>query len=384
MASERPTARAIVSHGSLKEDQWRMEDVELRAIREDELLVEIIASGVCHTDVHFGSEKEGPSIVYPSVKGHEGAGYVKAVGSAVTAAQEGDPVLLSFASCGSCHACLDQVPSYCTSFNELNFLGSKTFDLTSSSASFSEPSIAGKFFGQSSFANLTIVSQCSVVNAKGLFQNRQELALFSPLGCGVQTGAGTIVNVAQAGPKDAVVVIGLGGVGLSAVMAAKVLGCRKIIGIDKVGKRLELAKELGATDVINGAQLGGSSLVERVREVTEGLGATVTMDTTGVTALTMQGIEFTRNHGKIIQVGTNPLDATADFPMFLFMVSGKQFMGAVEGGATPTKFVPQLIKWYHEGKFPLDKLVKTFSADDWKKAIDEMGSGETVKPVLLW
>ena len=276
------------------------------------------------------------------------------------------------------------MPSYCTSFNQLNFLGSKNFGLASSGASTKDPSIFGSFFGQSSFASLTIASQGSVVNAKGLFQNRQELALFAPLGCGIQTGAGTIVNVAQAGPKDAVVILGLGGVGLSALMAAKLLGCRKIIGVDKVSKRLDLAKELGATDVINGAELGGSSLVEKVREVTENLGATITMDTTGVPALTMQGIEVTRNHGKIIQVGTNPLDAKADFPMFLFMVSGKQFIGAIEGGATPNKFIPRLIKWYHEGRFPLDKLIKTFKAEEWREAINEMSSGETVKPILLW
>ena len=302
----------------------------------------------------------------------------------MTVAQEGDPVLLSFTSCGQCHACIDQVPSYCTSFMERNFIGNKIFDLASSEASSGEPTISGSFFGQSSFASLTIVSQRSVVNAKGLFQNRQELALFAPLGCGVQTGAGTIVNVAQAGPKDAVVVLGLGGVGLSAVMAANVLGCRKIIGIDKVQKRLDLARELGATNVINGTDLGGSSLVEKVRELTEGLGATVTMDTTGVTALGMQGVEFTRNHGKYIQVGTNPMDAKADFPMLLFMTSGKQFIGAIEGSAVPQKFVPQLVKWYHEGRFPLDKIIKTFDANDWEKAVNEMHSGETVKPILLW
>lgn len=302
----------------------------------------------------------------------------------MTVAHEGDPVLLSFTSCGSCHACTEQLPSYCTSFNQLNFGDSKVFELTSSAASSGEPTIAGRFFGQSSFASLTIVSQSSVVNAKGLFQNRQELALFAPLGCGIQTGAGTIVNVAQAGPRDAVVVLGLGGVGLSAIMAANILGCRKIVGVDKVAKRLDLARELGATDVINTAELGDSSLVKKVRGMTDGLGATVTMDTTGVTALTMQGIEFTRNHGKIIQVGTNPLDAKADFPMLLFMISGKQFIGAVEGSVTPSKFVPQLIKWYHEGKLPLDKFVKTFKVEEWEKAIDEMHSGETIKPILLW
>ncbi|KAI9713041.1 MAG: hypothetical protein M1820_001026 [Bogoriella megaspora] len=383
MASDSQTTRAIVSHGPLSSGQWKLEEVKLRDIGPDELLIDILASGICHTDIHFGDQKDGPGVVYPGVKGHEGSGYVKAIGANVTVAQPGDPVLLSYASCGTCYACKDDAPPYCTGLLELNFLGTKNFSPTTADSS-SEPSIAGSFFGQSSFANRTIVSQRSVVNVKGLFANRDELILFSPLGCAVQTGAGTIINVAQARPKDAVVVLGLGGVGLSAVMAAKMLGCHRIVGVDKVKKRLDLARELGATDVIDTTQLGDKTLVERVREVTDGLGASVTMDTTGVTALTMQGVEFSRNHGKIIQVGTTPIDAKADFSMFAFMATGKQFLGAVEGGATSSRFVPQLIEWYHEGKLPLDKLVKTFKVDDWEEAIGEMHTGETIKPVLIW
>jgi Zn-dependent alcohol dehydrogenase len=314
---------------------------------------------------------------------HTGSGYVNAIGSKVTVAQPGDPVLLSFAYCGSCHACQDDVPSYCTSFNDLNFLGTKTFKLASSDKSKGH-SISGTFFGQSSFASLSVVSEKSIVNVKDLLQTKQELALLAPLGCGIQTGAGTIINVAKAGPKDAVVVLGMGGVGLSGIIAAKIMGCRTIIGVDKVESRLALAKELGATDVIDGSKLGTESLVEKVRSLTDGLGATATMDTTGVTALAMQAIEFTRNHGKIIQVGSNPIDAKADFPMFMFMVSGKQFVGAIEGESVPSRFVPQLMKWYHEGKFPLDKMVKTFKAEEWEQAIHEMHTGETIKPVLLW
>ena len=121
-----------------------------------------------------------------------------------------------------------------------------------------------------------------------------------------------------------------------------------------------------------------------MRAATDGLGATITFDTTGVKALILKGIEFTRNLGKFIQVGSTPLDMTLDLPTFEFMVSGRQYIGAVEGDATPFRYVPQMIQWYREGKFPIDRLVKYFSADDFETALKEMHNGETIKPVLVW
>jgi Zn-dependent alcohol dehydrogenase len=152
----------------------------------------------------------------------EGSGYVKAVGKGVTVAKPGDPVLLSFAFCNKCEICKTGHKSYCNSFNELNFGGPyRDFQLASRSG---EPEVGGGFFGQSSFASLSIVRECSVVNAKDLVRDKKELQLFAPLGCGIQTGSGTVVNAARATPQDVLLVSGLGGVGLSAIMGAKVQG----------------------------------------------------------------------------------------------------------------------------------------------------------------
>lgn len=139
-----------------------------------------------------------------------GSGYVRAVGPGVTVAKSGDPVLLSFAFCTDCAICKAGHHSNCTSFNDLNFGPAKVFQLASKSG---EPEIDGAFFGQSSFANWSIVKQCSVVNATGLVNDKKDLQLFAPLGCGIQTGSGTVVNVAKAGPDDAICIMGLGGVG---------------------------------------------------------------------------------------------------------------------------------------------------------------------------
>nr|POE62401.1 aryl-alcohol dehydrogenase [Quercus suber] len=311
-----------------------------------------------------------------------GGGYVKKVGPGVSVAQVGDPVL-SFDFCSSCDTCKSGYRSHCDSFVPLNFGG--PYDVFSSKdGDASNPDISGTFFGQSSFANLSVVKQTSVVNVKGLVNSKHELQLFSPLGCGIQTGSGTVINAAQAGPDDIVCVIGLGGVGLSAIMGAKIQGCKQIIGIDRIGSRLTLAQDLGATHTIDGSSLApGKTLIDAVREITPS-GSTITIDTTGAPALIEAGLEFTRNRGKYVQVGSAPMDYDLKINLFRFMTTGKQFIGAVEGQAYPPEFVPKMIQWYREGRFPIDKLVKFFAAEDFDVGLKEMHEGTTIKPILCW
>ncbi|KAK4546329.1 hypothetical protein LTR36_002006 [Oleoguttula mirabilis] len=376
--------KAIVCHDTHANGGWKMESVDVREPGEGELLVEMVASGVCHTDALVGGLPSGavPIAFYPRVLGHEGSGYVKSVGSGVTVAQPGDPVLLSFAFCDKCEICRAGHHSNCNDFYELNFGGPyKTFGLASKSG---EPEISGAFFGQSSFANFSIVRQCSVVNAKDLVRSKEELQLFAPLGCGIQTGSGTVINSAQATEKDVIVIMGLGGVGLSAIMAAKIAGCQTIIGLDRIESRLKLATELGATHVIDGSKLGDKSLGDAIREVTDGIGPSITIDTSGAPPLIKAGIEFTRNSGKFIQVGSAPFDYNLEINMSTFMVTGKQIIAAVEGQAYPPEFVPKMVQWYREGKFPIDKLTKFMPADDFEQALKEMHDGTTVKPILCW
>lgn len=289
-------------------------------------------------------------------------------------AKEGDPVLCSFAFCEKCEICKAGHHSNCTTFNELNFGPAPAFQLASKSG---EPEIGGLFFGQSSFANFSIVKSCSVVNVAGTVTEKKDLQLFAPLGCGIQTGSGTVVNVSGAGPKDAICILGLGGVGLSAIMGAKIQGCRIIIGVDKVQSRMDLAKELGATHVIDGSKLDeGKTLGDVVKEIADGVGPTITVDTTGAPVLMDAGAAFTRNHGKYIQVGSPPFDYTlSSVSGFEFMIAGKQWIGAIEGGAYPPDYVPKMIQWYREGKFPIDKLMKFMPADDFQQALHEMHTG---------
>lgn len=324
-----------------------MEEIQTRRPREGELLVEMVASGVCHTDALIGGIPDGaaPIAFYPRVLGHEGSGYVKEVGSGVTVAQPGDPVLLSYAFCKECGLCKSGCHSNCMRFNELNF-GDVCRSFGEKSSKENSEDIGGAFFGQSSFGSMSIVKECSVVNAKNLIKNVDELKLFAPLGCGIQTGSGTVVNCAKAGPDDIICIMGLGGVGLSAIMGAKVQGCKTIIGIDRVQSRLNLAKELGATHVIDGSNLPeGKEIHDVIMDYSDGLGTHITIDTTGAPPLIRAGLAFTRNRGKYIQVGSPPFDLKVEVEAFSFMISGKQYTGAIEGQAYPPEYVPQMIKW---------------------------------------
>ncbi|CAK3798693.1 Aryl-alcohol dehydrogenase [Lecanosticta acicola] len=380
------STRAIVCHDTLDNGGWKMEEVSVRPLEEGELLVEMVATGVCHTDALIGGLPGGSSPIafYPRILGHEGSGYVREIGPNVTCAKPGDAVLCSFAFCNRCEICKAGHHSNCNSFNELNFGPANVFHLASKSG---EPEVGGTFFGQSSFANFSIVKQCSVVNASNIgVEDKKDLQLFAPLGCGIQTGSGTVVNVSGAGPKDSICIMGLGGVGLSAVMGAKIMGCRQIIGIDKIPSRLQLAQELGCTHVIDGSKLDeGKTLSDVVQDIADGVGPTITIDTTGAPVLMDAGTKFTRNHGKYIQVGSPPFDyMLGNLSAFEFMISGKQYIGAIEGGAYPPEYVPQMIRWYREGKFPIDRLMKLIPADQFHEALHEMHTGETIKPILTW
>ena len=244
----------------------------------------------------------------------------------MTTAKPGDAVLLSFNFCAKCATCKAGNPGLCYEFAPLNFLDNPSFAFAKNKEQNPEqlPEMGGRFFGQSSFANFSVVGEASVVNANDLVNSKEELQLFAPLGCGIQTGSGTVVNVAKAGEGDAIAIQGLGGVGLSAIMAAKIQGCRIVIGIDRVESRLRAAKEFGATHVVDTSQLpAGKTVTEVVQEIADGVGPNITIETTGVPVLIKSALEMTRQGGKIIQVGSAPADFQLEIPVFGFMVAGK-------------------------------------------------------------
>lgn len=250
--------------------------------------------------------------------------------------KSGDTVIMSFSYCKSCEPCERGHPAHCFSFNAIkievvpkNFVFKSLAPASESTQAESQTdssthAIYGKFFGQSSFARLLIVREDSIVNVSGLISSKEDLALLSPLGCRIQTVSGAIIDAAHANPNDRVAVIGLGGVGLSAAMGARIAACTQIIGIDRHESRLELAKELGARHVIkidSGADL--TDLTKAVKAATGGFGTNITLDTTGVPSLIAEGVKMTAFKGKFLQVGTAPETGTLTIPIHKFMVSGK-------------------------------------------------------------
>ncbi|KAL9562086.1 hypothetical protein ACKAV7_014009 [Fusarium commune] len=322
----------------------RLVNGSVRAIHPSELLIRVVATGICHTDLIFATWP-ADQIPYPKVLGHEGQfNTFLAVSAMIT---EGHP-------------------SFCSKFVEVNYGGE---DATYTAEG---TDLRGNFFGQSSFAELAVVKETSVVNVTNIIKTEEELKLFAPLGCGFQTGAATVENVARANEKDRVAVIGLGGVGLVSIMTAKIQACRTIIGIDRVPERLELAKALGATHVINTAD-ENIDIKDEIQRVTDGRGSSITIDTTGNMGLIKAGLEFTANRGQLIFVGVPPLDAMMDLHLVTFMQTGKVIRGTIEGDAIPAEYLPRMVQWYREGKLPINKLI-SFYKDPSSAASDGLDS----------
>src|SRR5690554_5275358 len=257
--------KAAVTHK--QGEAFKLEPVELAEPALGEIRVRIVATGVCHTDAVARDLGIAP---FPIVLGHEGAGVVDAVGEGVTDLKPGDHVVLSFAHCGGCGNCLTGHPTVCNTFNDLNFGGA--MDDGSHRITQGETAI-NTFFGQSSFATYAIAKSRNAVKV----DSEVDLALLGPLGCGIQTGAGTVLNRLKPEFGSSIVIYGAGAVGLSAMMAAKILGCEYIIAVDVHDNRLTLAKELGATHTLNGQQV---DVVKEVQKITGG-GSHYAVETTG-------------------------------------------------------------------------------------------------------
>ncbi|KAJ5177806.1 Alcohol dehydrogenase superfamily zinc-type [Penicillium coprophilum] len=336
---------------------WSLEEVDVHSPGEDEILVEMRASGICHTDLVLTSIPAGHlGVAYPKVAGHEGAGIVRSVGKNVHTVEIGDPVLLSFYSCSSCQQCEASNPAYCKDFMRENYGGHQN----RMSVRESGEELWARFFGQSSFAQYSIVSEASVINAKDLLERDEELQLFSPLGCGFQTGMGVIQNTTNAGPADAVLVLGLGAVGMGALMTAKIRNCKTIIAVDRVKERLELAKSLGASHTLDTSSPDFTTLDEAVKNLLPN-GVSIVIETTGVPLLIEQGLQSTHTRGRIVLIGVPPPKYRMSFDVAEQINTGRSIMGCIEGDSIPNIAIPQMIQWYREGRFPIDKMITFFN-----------------------
>ncbi|MCJ1908677.1 NAD(P)-dependent alcohol dehydrogenase [Planococcus ruber] len=356
--------QAAVTHG-LGED-FTLEEVELGEPKDHEVLVKIVATGVCHTDAVARDLGLSP---FPAVLGHEGAGIVEKVGSAVTTIEAGDHVVLSFAYCGHCENCLTGHPTVCLNFNDLNF-GGKMQDGTN--RIHHHDHAVSTFFGQSSFGTFAVTNERNVVKV----DKEVDLTLLGPLGCGIQTGAGTVLNRLKPEFGSSIAVFGSGAVGLSAIMAAKIAGCLNIIAVDIHDNRLELAKELGATHILKGKNV---DVVQEIKAITGG-GLHYAVETTGVPPVVKQAIHSLRPLGACAIVGVTP-EMTFDVHNDI-MAEGKTVMGVIEGDSIPQVFIPQLVNYFKRGLFPFDKLTKVYDFEQINEAFEDSKSGSTIKPIV--
>jgi len=356
--------KAAVTHK--QGENFKIEYVNLATPKENEVLVKIVATGVCHTDAVARDTALAP---LPAILGHEGSGIIESVGQSVTTLKKGDHVVISFSHCGHCENCLTGHPTVCETFNELNF-GGKANDYTHRLSQNGEK--LSTFFGHSSFSTYAIAHERNVVKV----DKDVDIALLGPLGCGIQTGAGTVLNRIRPEFGSTIAIYGAGAVGLSAIMAAKIVGCKCIVAVDIHDSRLELARELGATHVFNGSKI---DTVEKIKALTNG-GTKYAVETTGVPSVVRQSLQGLRPLGIVAILGVTPemnIDVHNDL-----MVAGKTMMGVIEGDVVPRVFIPHLVNYYKAGQFPFDKLVKFYDFEQINKAFEDSKKGITIKPII--
>jgi aryl-alcohol dehydrogenase len=360
--------RAAVVEG--QGQPFTMSEVELEAPRDDEVLVRMVATGLCHTDLTMGSFL--PAEMFPNVFGHEGAGVVEEVGAGVRGLEPGDHVVMSFRSCRDCAKCRAGLVGYCDQTLLLNYMGLRMDG--SMSISRDGGPVFGNFFGQSSLAAhaLAYADNCVKVDPE------LDLTLLAPYGCGFQTGAGTVLNVIKPAKDDSLAVYGVGAVGLAAVAAAAAEGVESIIAVDPLAARRKAAEKLGATAVDPTAV---EDVVARVRELTGG-GAAYGIDTTAIPGVVKQAQQSLAIRGTLVVLGLGAEEYALD--AIDLLQGGKTVKSSIEGDSDPQEMVPRLIEMRAAGTFPMDDLVTTYPADHINQAVADVTSGAVVKPVLLW
>ncbi len=357
------TAAVVYSPG----EKFALETVELDEVRPREVLVRIEACGVCNTDMMAQHR-----MALPAVLGHEGAGIVEQVGSAVDEVKPGDRVIVSWPSCGDCPSCASGQPYKCDHLSLLTFSGARLDG--SHTVKLNEDWISSPFFQQSSFASHAIIPANSLVQAPSDLPAH----LLAALPCGLMTGAGAVVNSFMAGARDQLMVFGAGAVGLSAIMAGRVVGAYPIVAVDINDERLSLALELGATYALNAAR---DDVPTRLTELLP-RGVSCALDTTGMDSTWSTASQCLGMGGTLGAVHV-PGGDTLHFRATEMMKRGAQFKFIMAGSALPREFLPLLIDWYRQGRYPFDRLVKTFAFSDINTAFAESKSGQAVKPVLV-
>ena len=346
--------------------------VTLSPPRSDEVVVEVEACGVCHADV-AAAAGEMP-FPLPGVLGHEGLGRIVEVGSGVGAVRVGQRVVVSSASCGHCPQCLGGAPVYCQDWPRLNLFGGARDDGSDTLAN-EGAHLHGHFFGQSAFARHLLTKARAVIPVP----EDLPAAVLAPLGCGVMTGVGAATLVLRPAPGDRVAVFGAGAVGLSAVMGLKLTGAAQIVAVDIHDSRLDLARDLGATETINARSV---NVAEEIGRLTQDRGLHGAIETSGVASSLQAAISSLRASGTCVVVGVPADLAQAGVDLIQLVSKGLHLVGTNRGDANPQTFIPRLIELHRRGRLPVERLVTNFAFSEINAASAASSKGQAIKPVL--
>lgn len=360
-----------------------LETVHYDQVGAREMLVETVAVSVCASDVkaaegHFFTQP-------PMVLGHEGAGVVKQVGSKVSAFRPGDKVVLHYSSCGACAMCSSGQNPYCDSMGELNFSRERGHF----SGDEDDPSgvvcngadgvpLRSFFFGQSSMGRHALVRDTSAVKVDA---TREELRLFAALSCGVQTGAGAVINVCKPSPGSTFAIFGAGAVGMAAALAAGLSAPAQVIVVDTRQEKLDMIPSGFATSTICSAGKKKGEVAAEIKARTDGKGVNFAVDCAGLGSVVVEGASALKKRGMVVGVG----GGAAEAPLMVseMLLGGFDYRGTHQGDAVPSNFIPYLIKLWRAGKFPFDELVHYYKMEELSQVLTDLKHSKVVKPILV-
>ncbi len=366
--------KAAVAFGSGK--PLSIETVQLEAPQPGEVLVEIKATGVCHTDAYTlsGADPEG---LFPTILGHEGGGIVAEVGEGVTSVKPGDKVIpLYTPECRQCAYCLSQKTNLCQAIRSTQ--GKGVMPNGTSRFSFNGEKLY-HYMGTSTFANYTVLPEIAVAKIR----DDAPLDKVCLIGCGVTTGLGAVINTAKVEPGSNVVVFGLGGIGLNVIQGAKMVGASRIIGVDINPDKRQMAEDYGMTDFVNPKEIDGD-IVEYLVEITDG-GADYSFECIGNVKVMRQALECCHKGWGVCTVigvaGAGEEISTRPFQL----ITGRVWKGSAFGGARGRTDVPKIVDWYMEGKIDIDHLIThTMPIEQINDAFDLMHKGESIRSVVTF
>lgn len=347
----------------------KIEDVTLDEPGANEILVKLVATGVCHSDLHF-MKGEMPAAM-PVIPGHEGAGIVEKVGPGVTTVKPGDHVIMMVAfNCGKCRFCNAGRPTSCVENLPIQMMA--TLPYGQMRARKGDQQIH-HLFGLACYAEKVVVHERSAVKVR----DDAPLDVVCLLGCGASTGIGTAINTTKVKAGETMAIFGCGGVGLAAVMGAKLAGAR-VIAIDALDNKLDMAKKLGADYVIN-AKKDDPQL--KIFEILGG-GVDYALEFIGNVEITVKALGSIRPGGLLVVAGMAPLTSMLTIAPFEFLL-GKTITGAVQGDIIPQIDIPKYVDLYMNGKLPIDKLItRSYKLDQINEAFEAMKKGETIRSVI--